>query len=90
MGAYILEQACIEAMKWQSLASYPIQVAVNVSSLQFARATFTDEVADILNRTGLRPELLQLELTESVTIDGISSTAKKMEQLKSTGHYVRN
>jgi diguanylate cyclase (GGDEF)-like protein len=85
MGAYILEQACIEAMKWQSVASYPIQVAVNVSSIQFARVTFMDEVADILNRTGLRPELLQLELTESVMIDGISSTAKKMERLKSLG-----
>jgi diguanylate cyclase len=85
MGAYILEQACIEAMKWQSLASYPVQVAVNVSSIQFARVTFIDEVVDILNRTGLRPELLQLELTESVMIDGISSTAKKMEQMKSLG-----
>jgi diguanylate cyclase (GGDEF)-like protein len=85
MGAYILEQACIEAVKWQSLASYPIQVAVNVSSIQFARVTFMEEVADILNRTGLRPELLQLELTESVMIDGISSTAKKMKQLKNLG-----
>jgi diguanylate cyclase (GGDEF)-like protein len=85
MGAYILEQACIEATKWRSLASYPIQVAVNVSSVQFARVTFVDEVADILNRTGLRPELLQLELTESVMIDGISSTAKKMEQLTNLG-----
>ena len=60
MGAYILEQACIEAIKWQSLASDPIQVAVNVSSIQFARVTFVDEVADILTRTGMRPELLQL------------------------------
>ena len=85
MGAYILEQACIEAMKWQPLASYPIQVAVNVSSIQFRRITFLDEVADILQRTGLRPDLLQLELTESVMIDGISSTATKMEQLKDLG-----
>ena len=85
IGAYILEQACIEAMKWQSLASYPIQVAVNVSSIQFARATFIDELADILNRTRMRPKLLQLELTESVMIHGISSTGRKMEQLKSLG-----
>jgi diguanylate cyclase (GGDEF)-like protein len=85
LGAYILEQACIEAIKWQSLFPYPIQVAVNVSSVQFALVTFTDEVADILKRTGLRPGLLQLELTESVMIDGISSTAKKMRQLKSLG-----
>jgi diguanylate cyclase (GGDEF)-like protein len=85
MGAYILEQACIEATKWQALASYPIQVAVNVSSIQFGHLTFFDEVAGILKRTGLRPELLQLELTESVMIAGISSTAKRMEQLKSLG-----
>jgi diguanylate cyclase (GGDEF)-like protein len=85
LGAYILEQACIEALQWQTLASNPIQVAVNVSNIQFSRNTFVDEVADILNRTGLRPELLQLELTESVMIDGINSTAKSMARLKGLG-----
>jgi diguanylate cyclase (GGDEF)-like protein len=85
LGAFVLEQACIEARKWQAIAAYPIQVAVNVSSIQFGRITFTEEVAEILNRTGLRPDLLQIELTESVMIDGIASTAKMMARLKSLG-----
>jgi EAL domain-containing protein (putative c-di-GMP-specific phosphodiesterase class I) len=45
---------------------YPVQVAVNVSTIQFRRKGFVEEVVSVLERTGLRPELLQLELTESV------------------------
>ncbi len=85
LGAYILEQACREAVKWNTLAPYPVQVAVNVSSIQFGRDTFVEEVVEILNRTGLRPDLLQLELTESVMISGIQHSAETMKRLKGLG-----
>jgi EAL domain-containing protein (putative c-di-GMP-specific phosphodiesterase class I) len=62
-----------------------VQVAVNVSSIQFARATFVDEVIEILNRTGLKPNLLQLELTESVMISGIHHSVEAMKRLKGLG-----
>jgi diguanylate cyclase (GGDEF)-like protein len=42
LGAYIMERACTEAVGWQSLAGHPIQAAVNVSSVQFARDSFVD------------------------------------------------
>src|ERR1043165_2412294 len=63
----------------------PEQTAVNVSSLQFARATFVDEVKQILKRTGLPPSLLQIELTESVMLRGPQTVAAKMEQLRELG-----
>ena len=85
LGAFVLEQACIEPLKWQSIAPYPVQVAVNVSSIQFGRATFADEVAETLLKTGLSPECLQLELTESIMIDGIPDTAANMKKLKELG-----
>jgi diguanylate cyclase (GGDEF)-like protein len=85
LGAHILEQACMEAVRWNAIAPYPVQVAVNVSSVQFARVTFVDEVIEILNRTGLKPNLLQLELTESVMISGIHHSVEAMKRLKGLG-----
>lgn len=85
LGAYVLERACNEAVKWQGVAPYPVQVAVNVSTVQFARSTFVQDVAEVLNRTGLKPELLQLELTESVMINGIHGSAEIMHRLKALG-----
>jgi EAL domain-containing protein (putative c-di-GMP-specific phosphodiesterase class I) len=85
LGAYILERACMEAVTWQDLADHPIQVAVNVSSVQFARSSFVEEVVGVLNRTGLRPDLLQLELTESSTLISIHHAAETMQRLKAIG-----
>jgi diguanylate cyclase (GGDEF)-like protein len=85
LGAYIMEQACRDAVEWQQHADRPIQVAVNVSSVQFARDSFVEEVEDILRRTGLHPSLLQIELTESATLTGVERAAEMMRRLKSRG-----
>jgi diguanylate cyclase (GGDEF)-like protein len=85
LGAYIMELACAEAVKWQALASYPIQVAVNVSSIQFRRDQFVEEVVAVLKRTGLKPELLQLELTESIMLSGMYHASETMKRLKELG-----
>jgi diguanylate cyclase (GGDEF)-like protein len=85
LGAYLLEDACEEAAQWQAIAPYPIQVAVNVSSLQFTRASFVDEVAHALKQTGLNPELLQIELTESIMLIGAERAAGTMKRLRTLG-----
>jgi diguanylate cyclase (GGDEF)-like protein len=85
LGAYVMERACADAVIWQRRTKRPIQVAVNVSSVQFARDSFIDEVEDILRRTGLKPSLLQIELTESATLTGVERAAEMMRRLKSKG-----
>ena len=85
LGAYIMERACTEAAKWQETAGRAIQVGVNVSSVQFAVDAFFEEVADILQRTGLPPHLLQIELTESATVNGMDRAANMMRRLKRLG-----
>ena len=85
LGAYIMERACAEAVTWQQECGYPVQVAVNVSSIQFARDTFVEEVAEILKHTGLHPNLLQIELTESVMLSGATRTAEAMNRLRALG-----
>jgi diguanylate cyclase (GGDEF)-like protein/PAS domain S-box-containing protein len=85
LGAYIMEQACIEAVRWQERMPYPIQVAVNVSGMQLRRKGFVEEVSAILDRTGLRPDLLQIEITESAMIAGYQQTARIIEDLRQMG-----
>jgi diguanylate cyclase (GGDEF)-like protein len=85
LGAYVMEQACRDAVTWQQEAGRPIQVAVNVSSVQFARDVFVNEVEEILERTGLHPTLLQIELTESAALGGVERAAHTMRLLKSVG-----
>jgi diguanylate cyclase len=85
LGAYIMERACYEASQWQPLAPHPVQIAVNVSSIQFSRDSFEEEVVATLKRTGLKPELLQIELTETVMLGAVERSAEKMRRLRSLG-----
>jgi diguanylate cyclase (GGDEF)-like protein/PAS domain S-box-containing protein len=85
LGAYIMERACFEAVRWQKMMPYPIQVAVNASSFQFRRKGFVEEVGAILERTGLRPELLQIEVTESVMLGEAKHVADAIDRLREMG-----
>ncbi|MGA8529991.1 MAG: EAL domain-containing protein, partial [Acidobacteriaceae bacterium] len=85
LGAYVLERACIEARSWQKIVDRPIQVAVNVSTVQFSQNSFFEEIAGVLHRTGLHPSLLQIELTESATLAGIERATEMMRRLHRIG-----
>lgn len=71
-------------MKWQT-GQWPIQVAVNVSAIQFARADFVDSVITVLRETGLNPSLLELEITESSFHRDLEDNVRKMHLLKKLG-----
>lgn len=85
LGAFIMEQACREAVRWQTMMPYPIQVGVNVSSVQFRRKGFVEEVCAILERTGLKPELLQIEITESAMLGGVQQATEALYRLRELG-----
>ena len=85
LGAHIMERACRDALLWQQHTDTPVQVAVNVSSVQFARDTFVEEVVEVLVRTGLPANLLQIEITESATLTGIERAEATMRRLKELG-----
>jgi diguanylate cyclase (GGDEF)-like protein len=67
IGEWVLDEAVRQAARWQK-AGMALPVAVNVSALQFQQAHFVDRVAGALQRAGLRPDLLELELTESILV----------------------
>jgi len=85
LGAHIMHQACTEAVRWQSIVPYPIQVAVNVSSIQFLRKDFVEEVSSILLQTGLPNELLQIEIAESVVLTGHRDAVEIMNRFRALG-----
>jgi diguanylate cyclase len=68
LGRWVLETACEQGAAWQRQFGCPLKMFVNVSGRQVADPMFATEVAEIVNRTGLRPKTLGLEVTESVLI----------------------
>lgn len=84
IGSFVLRESCRQALEWQYEGS-PVQVAVNVSAVQFARADFVQSVVEILNETGLKPSLLELELTESALIRDREEGVRRMARLKKLG-----
>jgi EAL domain-containing protein (putative c-di-GMP-specific phosphodiesterase class I) len=84
IGDHVMHEACRQALKWQAGPS-PVRVAVNVSAVQFARAGFVNSIVEVLRETGLRPALLELELTESTLIRDHDEGIRKMQRLKNLG-----
>ena len=86
IGHWVLETACAQIKAWErNPLSRELQIAVNVSALQFHQSEFVEQVREILNKTGANPSRLKLELTESVVLDNITDAIAKMHELKDTG-----
>ncbi len=83
LGRWVIEQACATAATWSPTRA--IAVAVNVSLLQLQDDGFPQEIAAILERTGLKASLLELEVTESVMADDHRSVLENLQSLKRTG-----
>ncbi len=86
IGQWVLRTACQQLARWQATPGYAeLQLSVNVSARQFRQTSFVTEVAAVLHDTGIRPDRLKLELTESLVLDNVDDTILKMGQLKSMG-----
>ena len=81
LGALVMEQACMDAVNWPE----SIKVAVNLSPLQFKNANLACDVADILERTGLPPHRLELEVTESVLLQDSDAILGLLHKIRSFG-----
>ncbi|MBA5686923.1 EAL domain-containing protein [Rugamonas apoptosis] len=69
LGKWVLHEACRQMMRWQDAGLHVPKIAVNLSVKQFERGSIVNMVAEILRETGLEPERLQLEVTESVIMN---------------------
>lgn len=85
IGDWVLRTACAQARKWQEDGLPPVRVAVNVSAVQFRRQGFPEQVRQVLRETGLAPQYLELELTESLLIADAGVTLSVIQELKAMG-----
>ncbi len=85
IGTWVLHEVCRQAKEWQTAGLPATRIAVNVSSLQFARPDFVDLVSEALRRSGLPPQCLELELTESIVMRDVESAVRRMSQLRDVG-----
>ncbi len=86
LGQHVLDSACREAAGWtRSLPDQSLSIAVNVSSRQLQESGFASGVAATLARSGLSPDLLVLELTESALLDDGQVTSDSITQVKALG-----
>jgi diguanylate cyclase (GGDEF)-like protein len=81
LGTWALNRACQDAMAWPK----SVRVAVNVSAAQFAHNDLVEIVTDALQKSGLEPDRLELELTESVFMGDSETIAETFKTLKALG-----
>lgn len=85
IGEWVLREACRQAHHWQQAELPHITVAVNLSGLQMQRSSLVETVTHALEESGLSPDRLELELTESILIQDVDSTLKTVQQLRAMG-----
>jgi diguanylate cyclase (GGDEF)-like protein/PAS domain S-box-containing protein len=81
IGAWVLREACREAVSWDA----SLQVAVNVSAIQFRRGDLQHLVRTVLHESGISPARLELEITEGVLIENVARAASMLKALKILG-----
>jgi diguanylate cyclase len=85
LGRWVLREGCREARAWQDAGLPPVGVAINVSVVELRAPDFVAIVRETLEETGLDPQFLELEITETFLMQDSRSTALVLRALKALG-----
>jgi diguanylate cyclase (GGDEF)-like protein len=85
IGEWMLRQVCHQLKTWQKMRLPAIQVSVNLSSVQFNQLHLSQTIAGILQETGLLPNALELELTETALMQDAQAALQILSDLKALG-----
>jgi len=85
IGEWVLRTACSQARKWQDEGLLAVPVAVNVSAVQFRQEDFCELIGRVLWETGLAPQYLEMELTESLLLSNAHVTLSVLQNLRAMG-----
>ena len=88
VGQWVLEKACLDIAHWNKKHNSQITVSVNISPLQFRRAGFLQVLEHALQLSQLPPELLKIEITEGVIINGADRTIEILKAVRALGVQV--
>ena len=85
IGSWVLQTACRQLRAWDDAGLPPLRMAVNVSARQFFADDFKAEVKQVLRSSGIPPERLELELTESLLVRGAAGAIEVLRSLHGLG-----
>ena len=85
IGEWVLRQACAQLKRWRDGGHPEMRIAVNLSARQFAQANLTDFVAQVIEETGIPADALELEITESVTMQPSDDNIAVLHRLSNMG-----
>jgi diguanylate cyclase (GGDEF)-like protein len=81
IGAWVVREACTQAAQWPE----DVRIAVNVSPVQFHRGALHETILSALAASGLAPDRLEVEITESIFLEGSDATLRLLHSLRSLG-----
>lgn len=85
IGKWVLQTACAQTKKWQEAGCKPFRICVNISAIQLQQPNFVHLVKSVLKETGLDPQWLELEVTESILLEDTAAFKECLYNLKSLG-----
>lgn len=88
IGEWVLRTACTQSRTWQLAGLPPLITAINLSIRQFQQCNLVQTIAQVLQETGLEPQYLELEITESIAMQDVDLTISILKQLRSMGIHV--
>ena len=88
IGEWALRTACMQCRSWAQRSGRPLRVSVNLSPRQFREKSLVSMVAGVLAETGLSPDCLDLELTESLVMHNMESAIATMRELRDLGVHI--
>ncbi|MFB6366226.1 putative bifunctional diguanylate cyclase/phosphodiesterase [Paenibacillus elgii] len=88
IGQWVLRTACKQNKAWQLAGFPPLKMAVNISPIQFHQHDFVQVVLDALQESGLEPQYLELEITESIAMYHVDQVIQKLQTLRELGVHI--
>ena len=88
IGAWVIEESCRELDKLSEIGLQRLHVAVNVSMPQFRNSNFASQIVSIVDKFGIEPKRLELEITENVVMDDPKLVVNSLEALKQAGFNI--
>ena len=88
IGKWVLETACAQNMAWQKRGLPPTRIAVNLSPRQFSDEALLIDIRAALSKSGMPPELLELEITESMVMQNVDQAMRLLREIKRMGIYL--
>ena len=88
IGEWVMRTACTDARRWQTRFGLNLRVGVNLSAMQLRQPNLVEVVKSVVRDTGIEPDLLDLEVTESISVKSIPNLLETLQGLRDMGCHI--